>query len=58
MAQITLLTLNLAGYKDWTERQVAIVTALNQANADIVLLQEVRYNPSISPLNQAEFINS
>ena len=54
----TLLSLNLAGYKDWSKRQAAIVAALNQANADIVLLQEVRYDPSISPLNQAEFINS
>lgn len=58
MTQITLLTLNLAGYKDWSKRQAAIVAALSQANADIVLLQEVRYDPSISPLNQAEFINS
>lgn len=58
MAKITLLTLNLAGYKDWSKRQAAIVVALNQANADIVLLQEVRYDPSISPVNQAEFINS
>lgn len=56
--QITLLTLNLAGYKDWSNRQTAIATVLNQANADIVLLQEVRYDPSISPLNQAELINS
>lgn len=56
--QITLLTLNLAGYKDWSKRQAAIVAALNQASADVVLLQEVRYDPSISPLNQAEFINS
>ena len=56
--QFTLLTLNLAGYKDWSKRQTAIVTALNQAKADIVLLQEVRYDPSISPVNQAEFINS
>lgn len=54
----TLLSLNLAGYKDWSKRQAAIVAALNQVGADIVLLQEVRYDPSISLLNQAEFINS
>lgn len=56
--QFTILSLNLAGYKDWSKRQAAIVAALNQANADIVLLQEIRYDLSISPLNQAEFINS
>lgn len=56
--KFTLLTLNLGGYKDWSKRRNDIVMALNQTNADIVLLQEVRYDRSISPLNQAEFISS
>lgn len=56
--QLTILTLNLAGYKDWAVRQPKVIKALNQANADIVLLQEVRYDPSISPLTQANYINS
>ncbi len=56
--QCTLLTLNLAGYKDWAAREPEIIKALNQANADVVLLQEVRYDPSISPLTQANYINS
>jgi endonuclease/exonuclease/phosphatase family metal-dependent hydrolase len=56
--QLTILTLNLAGYKDWAVREKKVIEALNQANADIVLLQEVRYNPSISPLTQANYANS
>lgn len=56
--QLTILTLNLAGYKDWAMRQPEIIKALNQANADTVFLQEVRYDPSISPLTQANYINS
>ena len=56
--QLTILTLNLAGYKDWAVRKPEIVKALNQVNANIVLLQEVRYDPSISPLTQANYINS
>lgn len=56
--QLTILTLNLAGYKDWAVRQPEVIRALNQANADIIFLQEVRYDPSISPLTQANYINS
>lgn len=56
--QLTILTLNLAGYKDWALREKKVVEALNQTNADIVFLQEVRYDPSISPLTQANYINS
>lgn len=56
--QLTLLTLNLAGYKDWAAREPEIIKALNQVNADVALLQEVRYDPSISPLTQANYINS
>ncbi len=56
--QLTILTLNLAGYKDWAVRQPEVIEALNQANADIVLLQEVKYDPSISPLTQANYVNS
>lgn len=56
--QLTILTLNLAGYKDWAIRQPEVIKVLNQANADIVLLQEVRYDPSISLLTQANYINS
>jgi endonuclease/exonuclease/phosphatase family metal-dependent hydrolase len=56
--QLTILTLNLAGYKDWAIRQPEVIKALNQVNADVVFLQEVRYDPSISPLTQANYINS
>lgn len=56
--QLTILTLNIAGYKDWTIRQSEVIKALNQAKADIVFLQEVRYDPSISPLTQANYMNS
>lgn len=56
--QLTILTLNLAGYKDWAVRQPKVIKTLNQTNADIVFLQEVRYNTPISPLTQANYINS
>ena len=56
--QLSLLTLNLAGYKDWQTRERQVITALNQADADIVLLQEVRYDPYISAFTQAMYINT
>lgn len=56
--QISILTLNLAGFKDWAAREPSVVQALGQTDADIVLLQEVMYDSSISPLTQANLVNS
>lgn len=36
--QLTIPTLNLAGYKDRALREKKVIEALNQANAEIVLI--------------------
>jgi endonuclease/exonuclease/phosphatase family metal-dependent hydrolase len=51
-------TLNLAGYKNWTERESRIVSYLATTDSDVVFLQEVKFEPAYSPHTQAKHINS
>ena len=50
--------LNLAGYKNWSNRESLIIKYLDKVQSDIVFFQEVKYNPDISILDQAQLINS
>jgi endonuclease/exonuclease/phosphatase family metal-dependent hydrolase len=51
-------SLNLAGYKNWNDREANIVSFLNQTDSDIVFLQEVKYDPTHSSHTQSHYLNS
>lgn len=51
-------SLNLAGYKNWPERESHIVSYLQTTNSDVVFLQEVKFNIEYSPFTQSRYINS
>lgn len=53
-----VISFNLAGYKDWAERKKPIVDMLSDEGADIVLLQEVKFDPEHSGFSQAREVNS
>lgn len=54
---IKLISLNLAGYQDWERRQADIVSYLNTEKPDILLLQEVKFDPGMSSLSQSTLLN-
>lgn len=51
-------SLNLAGYKNWHERELNIVSYLEAVDSDVVFLQEVKFNPEYSPYSQSKYLNS
>lgn len=51
-------SLNLAGYKNWSERESNIVSYLETTNSDVVFLQEVKFNAEYSPFTQSKYLNS
>lgn len=51
-------TLNLAGYKNWAEREQGIVSYLDVTNSDIVFLQEVKFDREYSPHPQSHYVNN
>lgn len=53
-----VVTLNLAGYKNWNEREAKLVTFLDETQSDVVFLQEVKYDPLFSPLSQSRYLNT
>lgn len=53
-----VVSLNLAGYKDWGERSSKIVDFIDNTSADLMFFQEVRFDPDRSPLVQTDYINS
>ncbi|NCU38153.1 endonuclease/exonuclease/phosphatase family protein [Candidatus Saccharibacteria bacterium] len=53
-----LVSLNLCGYSDWQSRRDKIVSFLNDINADIVCLQEVKFDVKKGSDNQANYLNS
>ena len=53
-----LTSLNLAGYKDWPQREQMIVEYFDSIAPDMLFLQEVKFDASVSALNQAKLINS
>lgn len=51
-------SLNLAGYKNWSERESNIVSYLQTTNSDVVFLQEVKFDTEYSPFTQSRYLNS
>lgn len=51
-------SLNLAGYKNWTEREANIVSYLETTDSDVVFLQEVKFNIEYSAYTQSRYLNS
>jgi endonuclease/exonuclease/phosphatase family metal-dependent hydrolase len=51
-------SLNLAGYKNWNDREANIVSFLDHTDSDIVFLQEVKYDPTYSSHTQSHYLNS
>ena len=55
--QLKIISLNLAGFKDWESRQQKIVDFINIESPDVLLLQEVKFDPSISAYSQSVLLN-
>lgn len=55
---LTVLTLNLWGYKDWSHRKSNVVELLKTVDADIVALQEVQQDGYISENPQSSILAS
>jgi len=54
-----IISLNLCGYKNWDIRRQFIISFLNNnADSDIVLFQEVRFDHSIGENSESTFINN
>lgn len=53
-----ITSLNLAGYKKWSEREGPILEYLESTQSDLVFFQEVKFNSEISVLNEASLISS
>jgi len=43
--KLTVFSLNLKGFSDWKNRFPKIIKILMDKNPDIILFQEVRFNP-------------
>ncbi|HEX6258319.1 MAG TPA: endonuclease/exonuclease/phosphatase family protein, partial [Candidatus Saccharimonadales bacterium] len=55
--QLKIISLNLAGFKDWEPRKQKIIDFIDKENPDILLLQEVKFDPSISAFSQSILLN-
>jgi endonuclease/exonuclease/phosphatase family metal-dependent hydrolase len=55
--KLTLTSLNLQAFEDWDARLPHILDYLGQTKADILLLEEVVYLPTISPFTPAHLLN-
>ena len=53
-----LTSLNLAGYKNWSERESNIVSYLDETDPDVVFFQEVRFDSKYSSFTQSKYINT
>lgn len=53
-----IATLNLAGYRNWSEREASIVSFLDNNDIDVICFQEVKFDQSVSFLGQAQLVNS
>lgn len=56
--QLKIVSLNLAGFKDWPTREQKIVDFLNEARPDVVLLQEVKFDAGVSAYSQSASLNA
>lgn len=54
---IKITSLNLAGYLEWERRLPAIVSYVNDEQPDILLLQEVKFDPAESGFCQSTLLN-
>ena len=54
---LKLLSINLAGYRNWGSRVKNIINLINSVSPDLVLLQEVIYDSRISAYSQSIYIN-
>lgn len=52
-----IITFNLAGYKDWNNREAAVIDMIDAEAADLVLLQEAKFDPKMSGFSQASHMN-
>jgi endonuclease/exonuclease/phosphatase family metal-dependent hydrolase len=52
-----IVSLNLRGFFDWDERMPRILAYLQAEQPDVVMLQEVVYLPSLSPVPQLDLLN-
>lgn len=55
---MNVTTLNLAGYRNWSEREARIVSFLNTSHSDIIFLQEVKLDTTHAPVPQSVYLNS
>lgn len=55
--QLKFISLNLAGFKDWESREQRIIELIDKEAPDIVLLQEVKFDPSKSNYCQSISLN-
>lgn len=55
---LTILSLNLWGYKDWPKRERNIVQLLKTVSADVVALQEVQLDDEITKKSQSSILAS
>lgn len=50
-------SLNLAGYKNWPERESHVISYLEAIDSDVVFLQEVKFDAQYSPHPQSKHLN-
>ncbi|HSW77542.1 MAG TPA: endonuclease/exonuclease/phosphatase family protein [Candidatus Chromulinivoraceae bacterium] len=55
--QLKIISLNLAGFKDWELRRQKIIDFIDKENPDVLLLQEVKFDPLISSFSQSTLLN-
>jgi endonuclease/exonuclease/phosphatase family metal-dependent hydrolase len=53
-----ILSLNLAGYRGWLTREKPIIEYIETSKPDIILLQEVQFDLTTSPFDQATIVNN
>ena len=48
----------MAGYRNWVAREKAIIDYIESSQPDVILLQEVHFDPMVSPFDQAATTNN
>lgn len=55
--KVKITSLNLAGYLEWERRLPGIISYINYEQPDILLLQEVKFDPAESDFCQSALLN-
>lgn len=55
--QFKVISLNIAGFKEWDSRRQKIAQRIDRENPDVVLLQEVKFDPLVSAYSQSVELN-